>query len=143
MCGILGVVAQTPVNQLLYDGLQVLQHRGQDAAGIATLDLYREEGLFERANALAPYWQEAVHSLKGLPNVIDVRNIGMVGGIELASIPGEPGKRAFAVFLDCWQKGLLVRTTGDIVALSPPLIAESTHIDQMVGTLADAIRRAA
>jgi beta-alanine--pyruvate transaminase len=84
-----------------------------------------------------------VHSLSGLPNVIDVRNTGLVGGVELAPIAGEPGRRAFSVFLDCWEKGVLVRTTGDTVALSPPLIIENQHIDQIVGTLADAIKRAA
>ena len=113
------------------------------AAGIATLETYADEDLLTRAARMSSTFEEAVHSLKGLPNVVDVRNIGLVGGIELASIPGDAGKRAFNVFLDCWNKGLLVRTTGDTVALSPPLIIENTHIDQIVGTLADAIKRAA
>jgi beta-alanine--pyruvate transaminase len=113
------------------------------AAGIATLETYADEDLLTRAAKMSSTFEEAVHSLKGLPNVVDVRNIGLVGGIELASIPGDAGKRAFNVFLDCWNKGLLVRTTGDTVALSPPLIIENTHIDQIVGTLADAIKRAA
>jgi len=112
------------------------------AAGIATLETYADEDLLTRASKVGPTFEAALHSLKGLPNVVDVRNIGLVGGIELASIPGDAGKRAFNVFLDCWQKGLLVRTTGDTVALSPPLIVESQHIDQIVGTLADAIKRA-
>jgi beta-alanine--pyruvate transaminase len=81
------------------------------AAGIATLETYADEGLLTRAAKVGPTFEEAVHSLKGLPHVIDVRNIGLVGGVELASIPGDPGKRAFNVFLDCWNKGLLVRTT--------------------------------
>jgi beta-alanine--pyruvate transaminase len=113
------------------------------AAGIATLETYADEDLLTRAAMVGPVFEEAVHSLKDLPNVVDVRNIGLVGGIELASIPGDAGKRAFNVFLDCWDKGLLVRTTGDTVALSPPLIVENQHIDQIVGTLADAIKRAA
>jgi beta-alanine--pyruvate transaminase len=113
------------------------------AAALGTLDTYAEENLLTRAARMAPTFESAVHSLSGLPNVIDVRNIGLVGGIELAPIAGEPGKRAFSVFLDCWEKGLLVRTTGDTVALSPPLIIENQHIDQIVGTLADAIKRAA
>jgi beta-alanine--pyruvate transaminase len=92
---------------------------------------------------MAPTFESAVHSLRDLPNVVDVRNIGLVGGIELAPIAGEPGKRAFSVFLDCWEKGLLIRTTGDTIALSPPLIIENKHIDQIVGTLSDAIKRAA
>jgi beta-alanine--pyruvate transaminase len=112
------------------------------AAALGSLDTYAEQDLLTRAARMAPVFESAVHSLSGLPNVIDVRNIGLVGGIELAPIAGEPGKRAFAVFLDCWEKGVLVRTTGDTVALSPPLIIENTHIDQIVGTLADAIKRA-
>ena len=113
------------------------------AAALGTLDTYAEEGLLTRAEEMAPTFETAVHSLSGLPNVIDVRNIGLVGGVELAPIAGEPGRRAFSVFLDCWEKGVLVRTTGDTVALSPPLIIEKQHIDQIVGTLADAIKRAA
>lgn len=113
------------------------------AAGLATLETYEDDGLLTRGAKMASTFEQAVHSLEDLPNVVDVRNIGLVGGIELAPIAGEPGKRAFSVFLDCWEKGLLVRTTGDTVALSPPLIIENTHLDQIVGTLADAIKRAA
>ncbi len=113
------------------------------AAGIATLQTYAEEGLLTRAARMSQHFEPAVHSMKGLPNVIDVRNIGLVGAIELAPIEGEPGKRAFNVFLDCWNRGVLVRTTGDTIAISPPLIIENAHIDQIVGTLADAIKRAA
>jgi beta-alanine--pyruvate transaminase len=113
------------------------------AAALGTLDTYAEEGLLTRAHEMEPTFAEAVHSLRGLPNVIDVRNIGLVGGIELAPVDGQPGKRAFDVFLDCWERGVLVRTTGDTVALSPPLIVEKEHIDRIVGTLADAIKRAA
>jgi beta-alanine--pyruvate transaminase len=113
------------------------------AAGLATLETYAEEGLLTRAGELQGYFAEAVHSLKGLPNVIDVRNIGLVGGIELAPLPGEPAKRAFNVFLDCYDKGVLIRTTGDTIALSPPLIIERSHIDQIIDTLRGAIQRAA
>jgi len=113
------------------------------AAALATLDTYAEEGLLTRASDMAATFEAAVHSLAGLPNVLDVRNMGLVGGIELAPIPGEPGKRAFAVFLDCWEHGVLVRNTGDTIALSPPLIIEPHHIDQIIGTLAQAITRAA
>jgi beta-alanine--pyruvate transaminase len=112
------------------------------AAALGTLATYADEGLLTRAAKMAAPFESAVHALEGLPNVIDVRNIGLVAGIELAPIAGEPGKRAFSVFLDCWEKGLLIRTTGDTIALSPPLIIENQHIDQIVGTLADAIRRA-
>ncbi len=113
------------------------------AAALGTLDTYAEEGLLTRARDVAPVFEAAVHSLAGLPNVVDIRNIGLVAGIELAPIAGEPGKRAFDVFLDCWERGVLVRTTGDTVALSPPLIIEPQHIEQIVDTLAHAIRRAA
>jgi len=113
------------------------------AAGIATLDTYAEEGLLTRAKELEGYFADAVHSLKGEPNVLDIRNLGLIGGIELSPIAGEPTKRAFNIFLDCWKQGVLVRTTGDIVALSPPLIVEKKQIDQIVDTLRAAIRRAA
>ncbi|MCM5680095.1 aspartate aminotransferase family protein [Schlegelella sp. S2-27] len=112
------------------------------AAALGTLDTYQDEALLTRGRGeLAQYFADAVHSLKGLPHVIDVRNIGLVGGIELASIAGAPGKRAFSIFLDCWERGVLIRTTGDTIALSPPLIIEKSHIDQIVGTLADALKR--
>lgn len=111
------------------------------AAGLATLETYREEALFERAAEMAPYWQEALHSLKGLPHVIDIRNMGLIGAIELEPIPGEPTKRAFAAFLDGYENGIMVRTTGDIIAMSPPLIIEKEHIDQLIGTLGDVLKR--
>ena len=113
------------------------------AAGLGTLDTYAEEGLLTRANEMSDYFAQAVHSLRGEPHVIDVRNMGLVGGIELAPLPGKPTLRAFNVFLDCYEKGLLIRTTGDTIALSPPLIIERSHIDQIVDTLRGAIRRAA
>jgi beta-alanine--pyruvate transaminase len=113
------------------------------AAGLATLETYREEGLLTRAAELQGYFGEALHALKGLPNVIDIRNIGLVGGIELAPRPGAPTLRAFDVFLDCYNAGVLIRTTGDTVALSPPLIIERAQIDELVGTIATAIKRVA
>ena len=113
------------------------------AAALGTLDTYAEEGLLTRAAEMERYFADALHGLKGLPHVIDIRNIGLVGGIELAPLPNEPAKRAFNVFLDCYDKGVLIRTTGDTIALSPPLIIEKSHIDQIVGTIADAIKRAA
>jgi beta-alanine--pyruvate transaminase len=109
------------------------------AAGLATLETYREEGLFERAAELAPYWEDALHSLKGTRHVIDVRNMGLIGAIELEPIAGEPTKRAFQAFLDAYERGVLVRTTGDIIAMSPPLIIEKSHIDQLIGTLKDVL----
>ena len=113
------------------------------AAGLGTLATYADEGLLTRAGELQGYFAEALHTLRGAPHVIDIRTIGLVGGIELAPIAGEPAKRAFNVFLDCFERGLLIRTTGDTIALSPPLIIERAQIDQIVGTIADALRRAA
>jgi beta-alanine--pyruvate transaminase len=110
------------------------------AAALATLDTYKEEGLFDRARDIAPYWQEALHSLKDCPHVIDVRNIGLIGAIELEPIAGEPTKRAFSAFLKAYEKGLLIRTTGDIIAMSPPLIVEKHHIDEIVDKLRDILQ---
>ena len=111
------------------------------AAGLATLETYADEGLLTRAQQLQGTFADAVHSLRGLPNVIDIRSIGLIAGIELAPLPGEPAKRAFNVFLDCWEQGLLVRTTGDTVALSPPLIIERQQIERIVEVLGAAIKR--
>ncbi|MBW8846566.1 MAG: aspartate aminotransferase family protein [Burkholderiales bacterium] len=113
------------------------------AAGIATLDTYADDDLLTRAARMQDEFAKALHSLRDEPNVIDVRNIGLVGGIELKPLPGEPAKRAFNIFLDCWDKGLLIRTTGDTIALSPPLIIESGHIARIIDTLRAALRRAA
>ncbi len=110
------------------------------AAALATLDIYAKEDLFERAAALAPYWENAVHSLEDLPSIIDLRNLGLVAGIELEPIPGKPGARAFDVYLKCFERGLLVRQTGDILALSPPLIIEKPQIDDMFGLLAEVLK---
>ena len=110
---------------------------------MATLETYADESLLTRASQLQSYFGEAVHSLKGLPNVIDVRNFGLVGAVELAPLAGEPGKRAFNLFLDCYDKGVMLRVTGDTVAISPPLIIERAQIDQIVDTLRGAIQRAA
>ncbi|ODN72040.1 aspartate aminotransferase family protein [Methylobrevis pamukkalensis] len=116
------------------------------AAALATLDTYAEEGLLTAGamdkdepgdgKGLGTYWQTALHTLRGMPHVIDVRNIGLVGAIELAPMPGEPTKRAFTAFLKAYEKGVLIRTTGDIIALSPPLMLQEHHIDEIVATLA-------
>jgi beta-alanine--pyruvate transaminase len=111
------------------------------AAGLATLETYRRKGLFERAAELAPYWEDAVHSLADCPHVIDIRNMGLIAGIELEPIAGEPTKRAFSAFLDAYEHNVLIRTTGDIIALSPPLIIEKGHIDILFGTLRDILKR--
>ena len=113
------------------------------AAGLAALDIYERENLFERAASLAPALQEAAHSLRGNARVIDIRNIGLVAGIELEPRSGEPGKRGYDVFLDCFENGVLVRQTGDILAISPPLIVEESQIHQIVEAVAKALSRVA
>ena len=124
----------------LFHGYTYSGHPVACAAALATLDIYEQEGLFQRAHELSGYWEEAVHSLKGLPHVIDIRNIGLVAGIELAAIPGKPGARGFDCFLRCYEKGLLTRNTGDIIALSPPLIIEKHQIDQIIEMLTDILK---
>jgi beta-alanine--pyruvate transaminase len=112
------------------------------AAALATLGVYRDEGLFERAASLAPYFEDAVHSLRSAPNVVDIRNLGVVAGIELASRQGKPGTRAFEVFTRCFNdENVLIRTTGDIIALSPPLIVEERQIDEIIDAVAKTLKR--
>ena len=127
----------------LFHGYTYSGHPVAAAAGVATMDVYREEKLFDRARELSPAWEEMVHGLRGLPNVIDIRNLGLVAGIELESIPGKVGARAYDVFIRAFKKGLLLRTTGDIIALSPPLIIEREHMAEIANKLSDAIREAA
>ncbi|KAB2715019.1 aspartate aminotransferase family protein [Brucella intermedia] len=127
----------------LFHGYTYSGHPVASAAGLATLEVYAEEGLLTRGAQLADHWQEALHSLKGASNVIDIRNLGLVGAIELSSREGAPGARAYDVFVDCFKKGLLIRVTGDVIALSPPLIVEKEQIDTIVSIIGDAIKRAA
>ncbi|MDI9635207.1 aspartate aminotransferase family protein [Geitlerinema splendidum] len=141
--GIYQAFMDAPENAIeFFHGYTYSGHPVACAAAHATLDIYEEEGLFERAKSLSGYWEEAIHSLHGLPHVIDLRNLGLVAGIELESIAGKPTARAFDVFLRCYERGLLIRTTGDIIALSPPLIIEKSHIDQIVGTIAEVLQTA-
>jgi beta-alanine--pyruvate transaminase len=109
------------------------------AAALATLDLYREEGLLTRAAELADHWADGLHALRRLPHVVDIRNLGLIGAVELEPIAGQPTKRAFAAFLKAFEAGLLVRTTGDTIALCPPLIIEKSQIDAIFATLADVL----
>ena len=125
----------------LFHGYTFSGHPLACAAGLAALRIYREEGLFGRAAELAPYWEDVFQSLRGRPHVIDVRNLGIVAGIELEPRPDCPGARGFAAFLDCFEQGALIRVTGDTIALSPPLIIERVHIDQLVETIARALGR--
>jgi beta-alanine--pyruvate transaminase len=110
------------------------------AAALGTLDTYKEEGLLTRGEELAPYWEDALHSLKGEPNVIDIRNIGLIGAIELAPIAGQPTKRAFSAFVKAFERGALIRTTGDIIALSPPLIITKGQINELIDHVRDVLR---
>ncbi|WP_248306392.1 aspartate aminotransferase family protein [Devosia oryzisoli] len=110
------------------------------AAGLATLETYKEEGLLTRGAELAKVWEDGLHSLRGEPHVIDVRNIGLVGAIELEPIAGQPTKRAFSAFLHAYENGLLIRTTGDIIALSPPLIVSESQIGEIVDGVRNALR---
>ncbi|MFD1199286.1 aspartate aminotransferase family protein [Brucella gallinifaecis] len=127
----------------LFHGYTYSGHPVACAAGLATLEIYAEEGLLTRGAELAEHWQNALHSLKDAPNVIDIRNLGLVGAIELSSREGAIGARAYDVFVDCFRKGLLIRVTGDVIALSPPLIVEKEQIDTIVSMIADALKRAA
>jgi beta-alanine--pyruvate transaminase len=125
----------------LFHGYTYSGHPAACAAGLAALDIYAREGLFARAASLAPLWEEAVHSLKGNRHIADIRNLGLVAAIELEPRAGEPGKRGYDVFLDCYANGVLVRQTADIIALSPPLVIEEEQIGQIVESLAKALQR--
>jgi beta-alanine--pyruvate transaminase len=127
----------------LFHGYTYSAHPLACAAGLATLDVYADEGLFAHARGLEMHWEAALHGLHGLPHVIDVRNFGLVAGIELASIPGRPGARGQALFRAMFDTGLLIRVTGDIIALSPPLIITSAQIDEIAERLAAGLQKLA
>ena len=135
------VVNGAPAGIELFHGYTYSGHPLAAAAGLATLEVYAEEALFARAASLAPYWEDAVHSLKGPPHVIDIRNLGLVGAVELAPREGAPGARAAEVFQRCFEKGVLVRYTGETIALSPPLIIDKGQIDEVVETLSEVIAK--
>ena len=123
----------------LFHGYTYTGHPVAAAAGLATLEVYKEEGLFERCAELSQYWEDAVHALKDTRHVIDLRNLGLIAGIELEPREGAPGKRAYEAFTRCFDKGVLIRVTGDIIALSPPLIIEKEQIDQIFDTLREVL----
>jgi beta-alanine--pyruvate transaminase len=128
----------------LFHGYTYSGHPLACAAALATLDIYAEENLYEKAISLEQYWEDTIHQIKGLPNVIDIRNFGLIGAIELAPREGKPGTRAYDVFTKCFhEKDVLIRVTGDVIALSPPLILEKPHIDLLFSKIADAIRETA
>jgi beta-alanine--pyruvate transaminase len=133
------VLNSSPAGIDFFHGYTYSGHPLAAAAGLATLELYEAEGLFERARSLEGLFADAVHSLKGARHVIDIRNLGLVAGIELEPRPGAPGARGMEVFQRCFDKGLLGRVTGDILAFSPPLIVEEGHIQHIVETLGEAL----
>jgi beta-alanine--pyruvate transaminase len=138
--GIYDAFMQGPDNAIeLFHGYTYSGHPVACAAGLAALDIYEQDELFTRAATLSSRWENAAHSMQGLPWVKDVRNLGLIAGIELESIKARPGERAFEVFLKCFEQGILIRTTGDVIALSPPLIIEQAEIEQLFGTLADVL----
>jgi beta-alanine--pyruvate transaminase len=110
------------------------------AAGLATLDVYEEEGLLTRAAELWPYWEEQAHSLKGLPHVIDIRNIGLIAAIELAPSKDGPGRRGLEAHVRAFEKDAYIRVSGDIIALAPPLIIQKSEIDQLFATVREVLK---
>jgi len=132
-----------PENMIdFFHGYTYSGHPMASAACIATLETYQEELLLTRAAGIAPYWEARVHALKELPYVLDIRNIGLIGAIEFEPKPGAPGERAFTRFVKCFEKGLLVRQTGDIIALSPPLIISQEQIDELFDTFTAVLKDA-
>ncbi len=131
--------ADAPIE--LFHGYTYSAHPLACAAGLATLDVYAEEGLFERALTLEPYWEAAMHSLADARHVIDIRNLGLIAGIELEPRPGKPTERAIEAYEAAFDAGLMIRVTGDIIALSPPLIIDKAQIDQIVDTLRAVLSR--
>lgn len=126
----------------LFHGYTYSGHPLACAAAIGTIETYHEEGLLTRAAEVAPYWQERLHALAGLPHIIDIRNIGLIGAIEFDPIPGEPTKRVYARFVEAFEKNLLIRCTADIIALSPPLIITKAQIDELFDTLTKVLKSA-
>ena len=131
----------TPIE--LFHGYTYGGHPLACAAGVAALDLYRDEGLFSRAASLEDAWHDAIHALADEPQVIDIRTIGLMAGIELAPRPGAPGARASEAFIKAFDKGVLLRITGDTIALSPPLIIQPNEIDRLVTTIREVLANVA
>ena len=107
------------------------------------MEIYESENLLTRAAGLAQLWEDALHSLQGLPNVIDIRNLGLMGAVEVSPRPSEPGARGYEIFKYCFENGVLVRVTADTVALSPPLTLEAEHIDTIRRIVSDAVKNVA
>jgi beta-alanine--pyruvate transaminase len=124
----------------LFHGYTYSGHPLACAAALASLEVFQEQKVLEHAAGLAAYWENAVHSLRGLPHVTDLRNLGIIAGIELQPMAGKPGARAFNAFKRAFAEGILIRVTGDIIALSPPLVLERKHIDELFGKLATVLK---
>ncbi|MDX2274074.1 MAG: aspartate aminotransferase family protein [Hyphomonadaceae bacterium] len=131
--------SETPIE--LFHGYTSTAHPLACAAGIATLDVMRDENLFQRAADLSPYWEDALHALRDARHVIDIRNLGLIGGVELEPRPGAASKRALEAFNGAFDKGVLIRVTGDIIAFSPPLVIEKAQIDQIVSVVRDVLSK--
>ncbi|BBB65510.1 aspartate aminotransferase family protein [Undibacterium sp. YM2] len=129
-----------PAGIELFHGYTYSGHPLAVAASLASLKVFKEEKVLEHAQSMTAYWEDGLHSLKGLPHVIDLRNVGLIGAIELESMPGKVGARAMAAYKKAFAEGVLVRTTGDIIAMSPPLILEKKHVDQLFGKLHDILK---
>lgn len=124
----------------VFHGYTYSGHPLASAACLATLETYTEEKLLTRAATLADQWQKRIHMLRNLPHVIDIRNIGLIGAIEFEPDQDAPSKRAYKRFVKCFERGLLVRQTGDTIALSPPLIFQPSEIDQLFDILEDVLK---
>ncbi|MGI9433638.1 MAG: aspartate aminotransferase family protein [Geminicoccaceae bacterium] len=124
----------------LFHGYTYSAHPLAAAAGLATLEAYKEEGVFERVEENVQYFEDALHAQRDLPGVLDIRNIGYMGAIELEPMAGAPGKRIFEIMVECYQRGLMIRVSGDTIAFSPPLISERTHLDEMIGTVVAVVK---
>jgi beta-alanine--pyruvate transaminase len=130
---------QGPEGIEMFHGYTYSGHPLACAAGIATMDVFEEEGLLTRAASLAQHWEDGLHAFKGAPHVLDVRNCGLMGAIELEPRAGQPGKRAYEIFIKAFEAGVLIRVTGDTIALSPPLIVEASQIDQILDCVRSAL----
>jgi beta-alanine--pyruvate transaminase len=131
---------QGPEGIELFHGYTYSGHPMACAAGIATLDTYAEEGLLTRGASLEKHFEDALHALKGARHVIDIRNLGLMGAVELEPRPGAPGKRGYEGFVKTFEAGVLIRYTGDILAFSPPLIVEKSQIDRIFSTVESVLK---
>ncbi len=140
---LMGANEKSPAHAIeFFHGYTYSGHPVACAAAIATLNLFKEENLFARAGEMGKFLGDSMHTaMKGLPNVIGIRTLGLAGAVELSSIAGLPGKRAFDIFMTCYHKGVLVRPAGENLVLAPPYIVDKAQIELMVGVLADAIKQ--